>query len=57
VTQAFGKQLKEPVTATVSAHTMKMNLPEKSFLRSALNDMRAEIVEGIAQAVGQGAKA
>lgn len=56
VTQAFGKELKEPVTSTVKAHTMKMNLPERSFLRSALADQRGEIVEGIRQAVIEGTK-
>lgn len=56
ITQAFGKELKSPVTSTVKAHTMKMNLPERSFLRSALNDMRADIVLGIQQAVSEGLK-
>ncbi|MGB8422184.1 hypothetical protein [Paraburkholderia sp.] len=56
ITQAFGKELKEPVTSTVRAHDMKMNLPERSFLRSALADQRADIVAGIQQAVIEGAK-
>lgn len=56
ITQAFGKQLKSPVTSTVQAHTMKMNLPERSFLRSALADMREDIVTGIQQAAIEGAK-
>jgi phage gpG-like protein len=54
ITQAFGKELKEPVQVTVSAHTMTMNLPERSFLRSALADMRGEIQQGINDAVKQG---
>ena len=35
---AFGKPI-DPKTVTVRAHTMKMNLKERSFLRSALKDM------------------
>ena len=41
VKQAFGKSLKTPVTATVGSHTRQMNLPERSFLRSALADLEA----------------
>lgn len=55
ITQAFGKELKEPVTSTVKAHSMKMNLPERSFLRSALADQREAIVQGIQQAANEGA--
>jgi phage gpG-like protein len=55
ITQAFGKELKSPVTSTVRAHDMKMNLPERSFLRSALADQRDQIIEGIQKAVGEGA--
>lgn len=36
VKQAFGKPLKSPVRATVRAHSATRNLPERSFLRSAL---------------------
>lgn len=53
---AFGKDLKEPVEVNVSAHTMRMNLPERSFLRSSLVDMKDEIVEGIRQAAIEGAR-
>ena len=56
ITQAFGKSLKEPVTSTVSSHSMKMNLPERSFLRSALTDMADEIRTQIQQAVADGVK-
>jgi phage gpG-like protein len=55
IKMAFGKSLKEPVTVQVSAHTMKMNLPERSFLRSALADQREEILQGIREAAGEGA--
>jgi phage gpG-like protein len=56
ITQAWGKQLKEPVTSTVKSHSMKMNLPERSFLRSALADMADEIQTQIKQAVADGVK-
>lgn len=57
ITQAFGKELKSPVTATVRAHTMQMNLmPPHSFLRSALKDMRPEILQGIDDAVKEALK-
>lgn len=54
VTQAFGKPLKEPVTATVREHSMHMHFPPTSFLRSALKDMHDEILEEIQQAVSEG---
>lgn len=59
VKQAFGKSLKTPVRATVKAHSAKLNLPERSFLRSALRDLQAA---GVIQAeyraaVNAGAKA
>ncbi|MDN7456593.1 hypothetical protein [Burkholderia cenocepacia] len=56
VTQAWGKPLATPVTATVREHTMKMNLPEKSFLRSALADQRDEIMRGIREGAAEGAQ-
>lgn len=38
----YGKQV-NPFVANVSSHTRMMNLPERSFLRSALADMSEEI--------------
>ena len=52
--QAFGKDLKYPVWATVKAHTMNQNLPERSFLRSALADMRPEIMAELDRAIAEG---
>ncbi len=43
ITQAFGKQLKEPKTIKVRAHTRKVDLPAHSFLRSSLTEMRPKI--------------
>jgi len=54
-TMAFGKAI-SPRQVTVGAHQMTMNMPERSFLRSALAEMRPEILEQIKQAVEQGAK-
>lgn len=58
ITQAFGRPLKSPVTATVRAHGKNVSLPARSFLRSALADMKnagvikAEIDDAIARAIG-----
>ena len=41
VKQAFGRPI-APREVTVRAHTMKMNLPERSFLRSALADLESQ---------------
>lgn len=40
VKQAFGRQLKSPVWATVSAH--QVTYPMRSFLRTSLDEMRSE---------------
>lgn len=37
--------------ATVRAHSMRMNIPKRSFLRSALDDMRPAILAGIEQSL------
>lgn len=58
VKQAFGRPLKFPVWATVGTHSKNVNLPERSFLRSALADMKnsgvieTEIDAAIARAIG-----
>ena len=51
ITKAWGRELKEAVTFTVAEHAMHMNLPEKSFLRSALDDMKVEIRDELAEAM------
>ncbi|WP_207000738.1 hypothetical protein [Trinickia mobilis] len=56
ITQAFGKQLKDPVQVNVGSYSMKMNLPEKSFLRSALADMSDQITQGIREVVTEASK-
>lgn len=54
IKQAFGKSLKEPKTVMVRAHSMRMNIPERSFLRSAIEEMAPEIQQQIAAAVQRG---
>lgn len=40
-------------TYKVRAHTRRVNLPERSFLRSSMSDMRRDIDQRIARVVGQ----
>jgi len=59
VKQAWGKRLATPVVANVKAHSRNVNLPERSFLRSALADMRAAFIADVyatAQKFAGGAK-
>lgn len=57
VKQAFGRPLKSPVWATVGAHSKNVSMPERSFLRSALADLKgsgaikAEIDAAITRAI------
>lgn len=43
VRQAFGRPLKSPRYVQVRAHSRNVRLPERSFLRTALRDMKPEI--------------
>lgn len=57
VKEAFGRPLKSPVWSTVRAHSANVNMPERSFLRSALADLKgsgaieAEMNTAIAHAI------
>lgn len=51
VTMAWGRELKEPVVCIVRAHQAHMHLPERSFLRSALEDMRPQVREQLLEAM------
>ena len=42
IKQAWGKPLSAPREVLVGAHTRQMNLPERSWLRSALREIAAE---------------
>ena len=48
IKMAFGKMLKTPKRIAISAH---VDYPEHSFLRSALDDQRAEIMAELGNAV------
>lgn len=56
VTEAFGRPIAEE-TINVRAYDRRMDLPERSFLRSALEDMgpaiRAEVHAALTEAVSQ----
>lgn len=43
IRQAFGRPLKSPRYVQIRAHSRNVRLPERSFLRSALRDMKPEI--------------
>lgn len=59
VKQAFGKDLKHPVWATVGTHTREAKYPEHSFLRSALKELAAsgKIAAEYRKALQDGVKA
>lgn len=48
---AFGKPLKSPHQVSVKSHARRVNLPERSFLRSSLKDMEGRITAQIKAAV------
>lgn len=50
IKQAFGRSI-EPTQILVGAHGRHVSLPERSFLRSALQEMEPEILAGIRRAV------
>lgn len=50
VKQAFGKPI-SPRKVAVRAHSRKVDYPERSFMRSALADMREEILADMEAAV------
>ena len=53
ITMAWGKSI-SPRTINVRTHSRAVDFPERSFLRSALEDMKPDIIIGIDQAI-QGA--
>lgn len=50
---AWGRPVANPHKINVSAHKMKMNLPERSFLRSSLKDLRSDIVADLRDSVAK----
>lgn len=55
INQAFGRPIAE-TEVQVSAHTRHMVMPKRSFLRSALNEMRTQIREEMKAALTQAVK-
>lgn len=51
VRQAFGRKLRSAKKVEVRTHSRNVNLPERSFLRSSLREMRSEIDSRIARVV------
>ncbi|HLW71575.1 MAG TPA: hypothetical protein VKS22_13245 [Candidatus Binataceae bacterium] len=52
IEQAFGHRI-APREVNVSAHSMRMHLPERSYLRSSLHEMEGAITDGLRGAVGE----
>jgi phage gpG-like protein len=50
ISQAFGKSI-TPKTVDVKSHIRRVNMPERSFMRSSLADMKSEILNKIKGAV------
>lgn len=55
VTQAFGRPI-APTETAVRAHSMRMHLPERSYLRSALRDQAPTIIEQLRAAVAEASR-
>lgn len=51
IREAFGKSLKAPKQITVRAHSASVRVPERSFMRTALTEMRPQIVAEMDAAV------
>jgi HK97 gp10 family phage protein len=51
--KAFGKTMKNPRMVEVKAHQHKVNLPERSFLRSALNELAPELQQELYKEFGK----
>jgi len=52
ITEAFGRPIGEK-TISVRAYDRRVDLPERSFLRSALEDMRPAIRDGVEAALAE----
>ena len=50
IKQAFGRPI-PPMTINVSGHSRAVNYPERSFMRTALADMKGEIMAELSKAV------
>jgi phage gpG-like protein len=52
----FGRELATPAVQHVGAHSRRVNIPARSFLRSALKDLKPEIVAQLEVAARQTAR-
>jgi phage gpG-like protein len=50
IKQAFGKSI-APTTILIGGHSRSVNMPERSFMRSALNDIKDNLFRDINEAV------
>lgn len=55
IKQAWGKPI-SPRSVSVKTFTRKVNIPERSFLRSALQEMQPDIREEMLKAIGRAIK-
>ncbi len=53
---AWGRPVANPHKITVNAHPTKMNLRERSFLRSSLKDLRSDIIADLQASVTKAVK-
>jgi phage gpG-like protein len=53
IKQAFGRAI-APKTIVVEAFSREMRLPERSFMRSSLDEMQDEIAQALREAVEEG---
>lgn len=56
IKQAWGKQLGSPKQVRVQTHSRQVDYPARSFLRTALREMDAEITAELKQATNEGIK-
>lgn len=54
--QAFGRQMRQPRAVFVRPHARQVNIPERSFMRSALREMQGVIEHELVQAVERAAR-
>ena len=56
IREAFGRTI-APKTTLICAFSRTMNLPERSYMRSALDEMQDEIAAALSDAVEEGLSA
>ncbi len=55
IKQAFGKSI-SPKTITVNAYTRNANYPQRSFMRTALAEIRNDVLNDVNKAIGRAIK-